>query len=141
MNIDPKAFSNEPYVRKVEKPWGYELHWAPEGKPYLGKLLHIKPGARLSLQIHDQKQETWFLINGRAKVVWDNPQGQLIETELQKGLGYSCLIGQRHRLCGITDCDIIEVSTPEMGTTLRLEDDYKRPDESPEQRKRERGEA
>ena len=138
MNIDSQTFSNEPYVMKVDKPWGYELHWAPEGKPYLGKLLHIKAGARLSLQIHDQKQESWFLVNGRAKVIWDNNKRELIETELQKGWGYSCLIGQRHRLCGITDCDIIEVSTPEIGTTLRLEDDYRRPDETPEQRKKER---
>jgi len=138
MNIDYKIFSNEPHVTKVDKPWGHELHWVPAGKPYLGKLLHIKAGARLSLQIHDQKQESWFLVNGRAKVIWDNNKGELIETELKKGCGYSCLIGQRHRLCGITECDIIEVSTPEIGTTLRLEDDYRRPDETPEQRKKER---
>jgi len=140
MNFDQKNFSNNPYVKRVEKPWGYELHWVPEGKPYLGKLLHINKGARISLQIHDQKQESWFLINGRAKIIWDNNEGQLIETEMQKEVGYSCLIGQRHRLCGITDCEIIEVSTPEKGTTLRLEDDYARPDETPEQRKKERGE-
>jgi mannose-6-phosphate isomerase len=141
MQFDPKNFSNAPYVKKVEKPWGYELHWVPEGKPYMGKLEHVNKGARMSLQIHDQKQETWFLINGRAKVIWDDNKGNLIETELQKGQGYNCCLGQRHRLAGITDCDIIEVSTPEMGTTWRLEDDYKRPDETPEQRKKERGEA
>jgi hypothetical protein len=73
-------------------------------------------------------------------VIWDNDKGELIETELQKGQGYTCCIGQRHRLAGITDCDIIEVSTSEIGTTFRLEDDYKRPDETPEQRKKERGE-
>ena len=140
MNFDPKNFSNKPYVKRVEKPWGYELHWVPEKMPYMGKIEHVKAGARMSLQIHDQKRETWLLINGRAKVIWDNEKGELIETELQKGQGYTCCIGQRHRLCGITDCDIIEVSTPEMGTTLRLEDDYKRPDETPEQRKKERGE-
>ena len=140
MNNETKSFTNQPYVKRIEKPWGYELHWAPEGKPYLGKLLHINAGARLSLQIHDQKQESWFLTGGRAKVIWDNSNGELIATELQKGLGYSCQIGQRHRLCGITDCDIIEVSTPELGTTWRLEDDYKRPDETPRQRQIEREE-
>ena len=140
MNFDPKSFSNNPYVKKVEKPWGYELHWVPENKPYMGKVIHINASARLSLQIHDQKQESWYLINGKAKVIWDNNKGELIETELENGKGYTTEIGQRHRLCGITDCDIIEVSTPEMGTTYRLEDDYKRPDETPEQRKKERGE-
>ncbi len=139
-NIDRSNFKNDPYVKIVDKPWGHELHWVPEGIPYMGKLLHINAGKRLSLQIHDTKQESWFLIEGRAKVMWDNNKGELIETELEKGKGYTCLVGQKHRLIGITDCDVLEVSTPEEGTTLRLEDDYKRPDETPEQRKKERGE-
>ena len=133
-------FTNTPYVKRVEKPWGYELHWVPENKPYLGKILHINGGTRISLQIHGQKQESWFLINGKAKIIWDDGRGELIETEMEPGKGYSCQTGQRHRLAGITDCDIIEVSTPEMGTTQRLEDDYQRPDETPDVRKKERGE-
>ena len=141
--FDPKNFSTEPYVKRVEKPWGYELHWVREGEPYIGKILHINAGARLSLQVHDQKQESWFMMNGQAAVIWENDQGELVETELQPGVGYSTKIGQKHRLKGITDCDIIEVSMPEAGTTTtwRLEDDYARPDETPEQRKKERGEA
>lgn len=139
--FDKSKFTNKPYVKRVEKPWGHELHWVPEGKPYMGKIEHLNAGARMSLQVHDQKQETWFLMNGRAKVIWENQNGELIETELETGKGYSCELGQKHRLAGITDCDIVEVSTPEIGTTLRLEDDYKRPDETPEQRKKERGES
>lgn len=135
------AFTNDSYAKRVEKPWGYELHWVPEDRPYMGKLLHITADARLSLQVHDKKQESWFLMNGRGKVVWENSQGELIETELEPGKGYTCALGQKHRLIGITDCDIIEVSTPELGTTWRLEDDYARPDETPEQRKKERGEV
>lgn len=136
--FDPKTFSNVSYVRRIEKPWGYEIHWTPIDKPYMGKVLHINAGKRLSLQIHDQKQESWFLINGRAKVIWDDNKDNLIETELEKGKGYSCLVGQRHRLAGITDCDVVEVSTPEIGTTYRLEDDFNRPDETEEVRKQER---
>ncbi|RJQ37871.1 cupin [Candidatus Microgenomates bacterium] len=138
--VDKSKFTNEEYVKKVEKPWGYELHWTPENKPYMGKIFHINAGAKMSLQIHDQKQESWLLISGKAKVIWDNKNGKLIETELEYEKGFNCEIGQKHRLVGITDCIIIEVSTPETGTTLRLEDDYKRPDETPEQRKIERGE-
>lgn len=89
---------------------------------------------RLSLQLHDQKQESWFLLSGNAKVIWDNNQGELIETELQPGVGYTSLVGQRHRLIGVTDCDILEVSTPELGTTWRLEDDFARPNQTPEER-------
>lgn len=138
---DPSQFSTMPYVKKIDKPWGYELHWVPEGAPYMGKIEHINAGARMSLQIHDTKLESWFLMNGRAAVIWENSEGELIETELQPGQGYSIKVGQKHRLKGITDCDIIEVSTPEAGTTWRLEDDYARPDETPEQRAIERGES
>lgn len=138
--LDKSTFSNLPYSKKIEKPWGYEIHWVPEDKPYLGKVLHINAGAKLSLQIHDQKQESWFIVGGRGKVIWENSSGELIETELESGQGYTCAVGQRHRLAGITDCDILEVSTPEIGTTFRLEDDYKRPDETPEQREKERNE-
>ncbi|OGE18895.1 hypothetical protein A3J19_00455 [Candidatus Daviesbacteria bacterium RIFCSPLOWO2_02_FULL_41_8] len=138
--IDRSKFTNAAYVKRVEKPWGYELHWVPEDRPYLGKIEHVNAGARMSLQIHDQKLESWFLMNGQAKIIWENSEGELIETEMEPGKGYNGEIGQKHRLSGITDCDIIEVSTPEMGTTERLEDDYSRPDETPEVRKKERGE-
>jgi mannose-6-phosphate isomerase len=138
--FDKSHFDNTPYVRRVEKPWGYELHFATTDLPYMGKIMHINAGARQSLQVHDAKQETYLVISGRAKVIWENSSGELIETEFEPGKGYTTLIGQRHRLCGITDCDIVEFSTPEKGTTWRLEDDYSRPDETPEQRKIERGE-
>jgi len=137
--FDPTDFSTEPYVRRIDKPWGYELHWVPVDAPYMGKLIHINAGARLSLQVHDAKQESWFLIAGQATVIWENNRGELVETALQPGQGYNTSVGQKHRLVGVTDCDIIEVSTPEAGTTWRLEDDYARPDETPEQRQRERG--
>jgi mannose-6-phosphate isomerase len=139
--FDPTSFSNQAYAKRVDKPWGYEIHWVPEDAPYMGKLLHINAGARLSLQAHDEKQESWFLSSGQAKVVWEDNTGELIETALQRGQGYSTQVGQKHRLVGVTDCDIIEVSTPELGTTWRLDDDYARPDETPDQRKKERGEA
>lgn len=139
--FDPKDFDTAPYSKKVEKPWGWEIHWVPENAPYMGKLLHIAEGKRLSLQMHDQKQESWFVLSGRVAVIWEDNAGALIETELQPGQGYSTKIGQKHRLMGLTDTDVLEVSTPEAGTTWRLEDDFARPNETPEQRKIERGEA
>lgn len=132
--FDPSTFSTASYVKRVEKPWGYELHWVPESLPYMGKLIHVNKGARLSLQVHDEKQESWFIVNGQGSVIWENEKGELVETELQPGVGYTTQIGQKHRLKGITDCDIIEVSTPEAGTTWRLEDDYAREHQTPEQR-------
>ena len=138
--FDASAYDVEPYVKRVEKPWGYELHWVREDAPYIGKVLHIDAGARLSLQVHDEKQESWFIMNGRAAVIWEDSKGELVETELEPGLGYSTKVGQKHRLKGLTDADILEVSTPEKGTTWRLHDDYARPHETPMQRKKERGE-
>lgn len=133
--MDKSKFKNAQYVKRVEKPWGYELHWVSEDKPYMGKILHINEGTKISLQIHDQKQESWFLLNGQAKIIWEDENGEMKETKMEKGYGYSCHIGQKHRLSGITDCDIIEVSTPEIGNTYRLEDDYKRPTETEKMRK------
>lgn len=138
--FDSSNFSNDSYVKRVEKPWGYELHLVPENLPYMFKIMHVNAGHRMSLQIHDTKQETYLVIKGRAKLIWENEKGELIETELENEKGFSTLIGQKHRLCGITDCDIVEASTPEAGTTWRLEDDYARPHETEDQRKAERGE-
>lgn len=136
--FDRKTFNNESFVKKVSKPWGHETIFTPENLPYAGKIIHINAEKRLSLQLHDKKQESWYILNGRGKVIWENSSGDLIETELSSGQGYTCKIGQKHRLAGITDCDILEVSTPEIGTTYRLEDDYKRPDETEQMREEER---
>lgn len=135
-----EPFSNEPFSLKVDKPWGYEIIFTPPDLPYTGKIIHVDAGKRLSLQVHDKKQESWILKSGQAKVLWDNDAGELIETELSPSQGFTSAVGQRHRLIGITDCDIFEVSTPEIGTTYRLEDDYKRPDETEEMRKADRAE-
>jgi mannose-6-phosphate isomerase len=132
--FDPSNFTNAPYAKRVEKPWGYELHWVPDGMPYMGKIIHINANARLSLQVHDQKQESYFVMSGRAALIWENNKGELTQTELRPGFGYHTQVGQKHRLMGVTDCDIIEASTPELGTTWRLEDDYSRPHETPEER-------
>jgi len=137
-SFDKSTFSDEPYVRKIDKPWGYELHWVPEGMPYMGKVLHIDSGKRLSLQIHDVKQESYWLINGECNLIIDNENGELITINMEKGKGYTTKVGQRHRHQAVTDCDIIEVSMPESGNTWRLADDFSRPDETPEQRVKER---
>ena len=125
------------HVRRIDKPWGWELHLVPDDTPYMVKVLHIHAGARLSLQRHlpgrssAAKLETWVLHSGRAKVLWEDADGRLVETELETGLGYTAPAGIRHRLVGITECEIFEASMPEGdGTTERLEDDYHRPHET-----------
>ena len=133
----PKKFENKPYGRRIEKPWGWEIHSVPDDKPYMGKILHIKKGHRFSLQYHDKKLESWFLISGRAKIIWDDDKGELVETEMKSGYGYSIDVSQRHRVYGITDCEFVEVSMPEVGTTYRLDDDYKRAGRNEDEKERE----
>jgi mannose-6-phosphate isomerase-like protein (cupin superfamily) len=123
-----------PFATRIAKPWGWEILWTRADAPYVGKVIHINAGCRLSLQVHDEKSESWLLLSGKAKVIWDSAEGQLEEVVLKRGLGYTCSSGQRHRLVGISDCEIIEVSTPEVGTTWRLEDDFGRAHETEEQR-------
>ncbi len=132
--FDKSKFLTQGYSQKVDKPWGYELIFTPEGQPYTGKIMHIEAGKRQSLQIHDQKEETYFLGFGKGGVIIEDSSGQMQTIEFEQGKGYTTKIGQKHRLFGITDCDIWEVSTPETGTTYRLEDDYSRTDETEEVR-------
>ena len=65
-HFEVSAFCNDPYVRRIDKPWGWELHWTTPGLPYVGKVLHIQAGKRISLQLHDAKRESWLLVAGAA---------------------------------------------------------------------------
>jgi mannose-6-phosphate isomerase-like protein (cupin superfamily) len=140
---DPSDFSLLPGVRRIEKPWGHELLLSPEDAPYTSKLIHVKAGHRLSLQLHDSKTETQTLIQGKGILVLEGSDGELHNVEMEPNVGYSVAIGQRHRLCAAPDQDavIFEASTPETGTTYRLEDDYRRPDETEDRRQQDRRQA
>jgi mannose-6-phosphate isomerase-like protein (cupin superfamily) len=115
----------KPFVQRIEKPWGWELILTPPESPVVGKILHIKQGTRLSYQYHEKKVETLCLLSGQAKMIFNDQQ---IEMETQKG--YLIQPGDKHRIEGITDCEIMEASTKEEGTTVRLQDDFQRPNET-----------
>lgn len=123
------------YVKRVEKPWGFELHLTRKDSPYMVKILHINTGKRLSLQVHDQKIESWVLKQGEVIMVLENPKGELEEVRMEPDVGYTTKLGQKHRLVAVVDSEVFEASTPEIGTTIRLEDDYARPSETEEMRK------
>src|SRR5438128_7214577 len=139
--FDPAAFSIQPNARRLEKPWGYEVLLSPADAPYTAKLIHVRAGKRLSLQLHDTKVETQTLVAGRGLLVLEGSDGELHEIEMEPGLGYHVAVGQRHRLCAAPDEDatVFEASTPEIGTTYRLQDDYARSDETEAVRRAERG--
>jgi mannose-6-phosphate isomerase-like protein (cupin superfamily) len=134
------TFSLEPHARRIDKPWGYEILLSPTDAAYAFKLIHVKAGKRLSLQLHDVKVETQTLVAGHGILVLEGADGELHQIDMEPGVGYHVAVGQRHRVCAGADADatILEASTPELGTTLRLEDDYARPHETEQLRQAER---
>ena len=110
---------------RVDKPWGYEIRWAVTGR-YLGKILHINRGEALSLQYHEQKDECLYLAAGNLDLELGDASGELKHFRLKVGDTVHITPGTRHRMTAVTDCDVFEVSTPEIDDVVRLEDRYGR---------------
>lgn len=108
----------------VEKPWGHEIIWAHTER-YVGKVLHIKKGESLSYQYHVVKDETIRLLSGvlEMDVESDGERGKL---RLLPGECLHIVPGMKHRMTAIEECDVSEVSTPELDDVVRLEDRYGR---------------
>jgi mannose-6-phosphate isomerase len=119
-----------PHQTLVEKPWGQEIILTPPSTPYTGKILKIKAGRRLSLQIHEEKQETLTLFSGQATLNLGTDLNALEEIQMQPLYGYTIPQNTIHRVTCQKDSLILESSTPESGTTKRLQDDYQRSDET-----------
>mgnify|MGYP003334825270 FL=1 len=115
--------------RKIEKPWGYEIIWA-ETKDYLGKILHIKEGNRLSLQYHEHKEETILVLSGKLELVTSKAgsKNALKSLILEEGETYHVTPFTVHRFCATqgTDVRLAEVSTNFLDDVVRMEDDFKR---------------
>jgi mannose-6-phosphate isomerase len=113
-------------VRRVEKPWGHELIWALTDT-YCGKVLFVKAGHALSLQFHREKDESWLVQSGRAKLeLGDAGQGALAEEVVGAGYAFHYRPGTVHRVTALEDTTILEVSTPQLDDVVRLEDAYGR---------------
>jgi mannose-6-phosphate isomerase-like protein (cupin superfamily) len=115
-------------IRRIEKPWGYELVFAHTER-YVGKILHVEAGQALSLQYHERKDETLFLAAGSCEL-WvqeDGAGGELVRHDLAPGDAYHVRPHTRHRMiAGPAGCEFVEVSTPELDDVVRLEDRYGR---------------
>ncbi len=111
--------------QRVEKPWGYELIWAQTSE-YVGKILHINAGESLSLQYHEVKDETIFLHSGKLRFWVGGTRDRLEEVELTEGEAFRVVPGTVHRMQAVTDCDILEASTPHLDDVVRVEDRYGR---------------
>jgi mannose-6-phosphate isomerase len=111
--------------RRVEKPWGWELVWA-ETEHYAGKLLFVRAGEALSLQLHEVKEESWLVQEGRARLELGAREGDLEELEIAPGDAFHLRPGTLHRLTAIEDTLVVEVSTPHLDDVVRLGDRYGR---------------
>ena len=117
-------------IPRVEKPWGYELHWAKTDR-YVGKLIHLNKGHALSLQYHNLKDETIYLQSG--KMLFEiEVRGQRTTRELSPGDRVHISPKTVHRMTAVEDSDVFEVSTPELHDVVRLEDRYGREDQKRE---------
>jgi quercetin dioxygenase-like cupin family protein len=111
-------------VRTVPKPWGHETIWAHTDR-YVGKILHIKAGHELSVQYHNRKDETVHLLSG--KLIYRVKQGEKLEDiSLAVGQSFRLTPGTIHQMVAVSDCDVLEVSTPELDDVVRLADKYGR---------------
>jgi mannose-6-phosphate isomerase len=111
-------------MRTVRKPWGHEVIFA-ETDRYAGKVLHLEAGHSLSLQYHERKDETIFVLEGRMQLLVEI-DGTMRELTLGPGESHRIRPGVRHRMRAEEPCRILEVSSPELDDVVRLEDDYGR---------------
>ncbi|MER3447015.1 MAG: cupin [Candidatus Dadabacteria bacterium] len=112
-------------IKKVPKPWGYEIWWALTDK-YVGKILHINKSHSLSFQYHNVKDETIYLYTGEM-IIEIEEIGKTRETiKLTAGDCIRITPLTKHRMTAVEDCDVLEVSTPEVEDIVRLEDKYGR---------------
>jgi len=124
-NIDSlDQWSFEP--QRVDKPWGHELIWALTDE-YCGKLLFVRAGHSLSLQFHREKDESWLVQAGRAKVELSRAGDAVQNAEIVgQGAAFRLRPGTVHRLTALEDTTILEVSTAQIDDVVRLEDNYGR---------------
>jgi mannose-6-phosphate isomerase len=119
-----ERFAFEP--RRVDKPWGYELIWALTDV-YCGKVLFISAGHSLSLQFHRQKDESWYVQSGRAKLELGEVGAKVLSEEVvSAGACFRYPPGTVHRITALEDTTVLEVSTPHLDDVVRLEDEYGR---------------
>jgi mannose-6-phosphate isomerase-like protein (cupin superfamily) len=111
---------------RVEKPWGHEVHFAFVEGLYCGKALHINAGHALSLQFHEQKEETVSVQSGHLQFEIGTTEDELETFDLLPGESIHLLPGTRHRMTAVTDTVVLEASTTELDDVVRLEDRYGR---------------
>lgn len=117
-------------ARIVPKPWGHEVIWA-DTELYVGKILHVKAGEALSVQMHEQKDETLYVLSGTMRLFAGSSPHDLQDVELGAGESFRVVPGTVHYIEAVTDVDVLEASTPHLDDVVRFRDRYGRvPDDA-----------
>jgi len=114
---------------RQDKPWGHELIFAAFGDKYIGKIIHVNQGQSLSLQYHQEKDETISVISGEALFQYGPSTGELTDRRFGPGDTIHLPAGVLHRITALSDLDFAEASTAYPGwreDVVRLEDRYGR---------------
>tara|TARA_R110000751_G_scaffold109312_4_gene206326 strand:- start:9296 stop:9643 length:348 start_codon:yes stop_codon:yes gene_type:complete len=112
-------------VIHIDKPWGYERH-LEINDDYVVKELFMKEGNSCSLQYHEKKHETFYVLNGKLKFYVGVDKDNLVEMELNVGEHYTIEPLVVHRMEAIVDSLYLESSTNFLDDVIRLEDKYGR---------------
>ena len=120
MDITP-----EDLPKRVEKPWGYEI-WYAWTDQYVGKIIHVNAGGKLSLQYHEHKDETSYLLKGKMLLTKGQTADALTVTEIGEGYQWRNKPREIHTIEALEDSDVLEVSTPQLDDVVRLKDNYGR---------------
>jgi len=111
---------------KINKPRGYEI-WLEINEFYVYKIIYMYAGNKCSLQSHDTKIETNFIVQGKAEVLLEDDNGVLNSHIFEAGTSWTIPVGKKHRVIAITDYMSLEVSSPHLNDVIRYEDDNNRP--------------
>jgi mannose-6-phosphate isomerase len=114
---------------RQDKPWGHELIFAGIDGKYAAKVIHVAAGHALSLQYHNEKEETISILDGEALIQYGPASGDLTEMRFRPGDTIHLPAGVLHRVTAVADLTFAEASTAYPGwrdDVVRLEDRYGR---------------
>ncbi len=112
-------------ARRIEKPWGHEEIFA-ETSTYVGKILFIREGEALSLQFHEEKEETLRVLDGEMDLITGPDVDHLGAVRMGPAAVFHVAPGELHRMVAVSDCTLLEVSTNHLDDVVRLDDKYGR---------------
>ena len=114
-------------LKTVHKPWGKE-EWIELNDVYCYKRIYINKGYKTSLQYHNFKKETNYIIDGQAEVWLENDEGIIEKKVIGPGDFFNVIPPKKHRVIALTDLIMQEVSTPEVDDVIRINDEFNRQD-------------